>query len=198
VIGADAGSATTDVVAILLSGVGSANAAGGTLGLAAAFIRIAAGSLAGGGAAPVGGKGAFGAADDAGGSMTAGHTDPDDSGAGAGGAARAGGGDGTVASIIGPGMAMVGGEMKARTNQVTPATHATTGMTTANIETHRRAGVRSRIRLPSKSMSASPVSWAGKHDYSRFQDRRQPSRGSFWASFGVYWDRLTAFRSRPR
>ena len=90
------------------------------------------------------------------GKATAGHTDSDFA---ATGAARAGeggnGAGGVLASTSGPGIAMVGGEMKARTNQVTPATQATTGIMTARAETQRRAGLRSRIRLPSKSMSTS-------------------------------------------
>ena len=36
---------------------------------------------------------------------------------------------------------MVGGEMKARMNQVTPARQATTGTITAMTEIHRRAGL---------------------------------------------------------
>jgi hypothetical protein len=152
VIDTAAASATAAVATVVRSGVGSANAVG-TLDRPAAVVRVAgtASGLAIGGAD----AGAVGAAavTRVGGSMaTEGHTD---SGGGAGCAGR-GGGDGTVASTMGPGMAMVGGEMKERTNQVTPATQATTGMTTAKTETHRCAGLRSRTKLPSKSMSASP------------------------------------------
>lgn len=71
-----------------------------------------------------------------------------------GGSACTAGEGGAAASIMGLGMAMVGGETKARINQVTPARQARTGTITATAETHRRVGLRSRIRLPSISMSA--------------------------------------------
>ena len=52
-----------------------------------------------------------------------------------------------AAELIGLGIEMVGGEMYARMNKVTPAMQASTGKVTAKTEIHPRAGLRSTIRL---------------------------------------------------